>query len=150
MEEGCYRIGDLARLAGVSQRTVDYYTRLELISPLKRTEGNYRIYDESAVRRLRLIKAMQAQRVPLSEIAARLKQSSAVPAGDLVERVRLIGQELAEAGQRLAALGVVGASAKVGEDERRALSKTASEALTQSLLLAQYLAALAGEGWPII
>ena len=38
------RIGELANLAGVSTRTVDFYTGLGLIEPAERTAGNFRLY----------------------------------------------------------------------------------------------------------
>ncbi|MBI2865339.1 MAG: MerR family transcriptional regulator [Chloroflexi bacterium] len=148
MKEHRYRIGELAKLVGVSQRTIDYYTRLGLISPLQRTEGNYRIYDEDAADRLRLIKARQAQRMPLAEIAAELQGDSAAAAPDIVEMVRAITRELAQAQKQLAVLGPAAAIATLNEDVRRTLSKMAGEALLHSLVLAQYLAALAGDGLP--
>jgi len=40
-----YRIGELANIANVSKRTVDYYTSLGLLHA-QRTKSNYRIYDE--------------------------------------------------------------------------------------------------------
>ncbi len=147
MEERCFRIGELAKLVGVSQRTVDYYTRLGLIVPMQRTEGNYRIYDEGAVQRLHLIKAMQAQRIPLAEIAVKLENCPTEINQEIVQKVQAIGRGLAEAERELAALGVVAAGAAVSEDLRRILSRTAGEALLHSLILAKYLAALVGEGW---
>lgn len=49
-----YRIGELASIANVSKRTIDYYTRLGLLKP-QRTGANYRIYDENAVNELQFI-----------------------------------------------------------------------------------------------
>jgi hypothetical protein len=42
--DGLIRIGELARAAGVSTRTVDYYTGLGLLEPAARTDAGYRLY----------------------------------------------------------------------------------------------------------
>ncbi|MDO8674317.1 MAG: MerR family transcriptional regulator [Dehalococcoidia bacterium] len=144
MNDRCYRIGELAKLVGVSQRTIDYYTRLGLICPMQRTGGNYRIYDESTARRLRSIKARQAQRISLAEIAVELEIGSVDVAPDIVVTVRAIGRDLAEAQRQLALVGTTAAIAGLNEDLRRTIAKIAGEALLHSLTLAQYLAALAG------
>ena len=40
--EKLYKIGELAKIADVSPRTIDYYTKLSLIEPEKRSDTNYR------------------------------------------------------------------------------------------------------------
>lgn len=42
-----YTTGDLAKLAGVSVRTVQYYDKRGILSPSDLTEGGRRIYGES-------------------------------------------------------------------------------------------------------
>ncbi len=63
-----YRIGELSRLAGVSPRTIDYYTTLGLLSPAGRSTGNYRLYDDETLRRIRRIEHLKAQKLSLEEI----------------------------------------------------------------------------------
>ena len=46
------RIGELANLAGVSTRTVDFYTGLGLIEPAERTAGNFRLYSADCIDRI--------------------------------------------------------------------------------------------------
>lgn len=72
MSEALLRIGELAARAQVSARTVDYYTSLGLITPAKRTAGNYRLYDPADVDRIHLVQRLEVQGVPLEEIAAAL------------------------------------------------------------------------------
>lgn len=67
-----YRIGELAKNCGVSPRTIDYYTTMGLIAPSVRTEGNFRLYDESMVERLEWIKKMREQKFSLDEIKERI------------------------------------------------------------------------------
>lgn len=67
-----YRIGELADLAGVSARTIDYYTKLELIFPESRSPSNYRFYSEEALSRLRTIEVLKREKYSLEEIKQRL------------------------------------------------------------------------------
>ncbi|MDW5330622.1 MULTISPECIES: MerR family transcriptional regulator [unclassified Plantactinospora] len=68
------RIGEVAAQAGVSPRTVDFYTSLDLIAPAARSGGNYRLYDPEVIERITTIRALEAHGVPLQEIAAALRQ----------------------------------------------------------------------------
>ncbi|MDQ3577805.1 MAG: MerR family transcriptional regulator [Actinomycetota bacterium] len=72
MSEILLRIGELAARAQVSARTVDYYTNLGLLTPAKRTAGNYRLYDSADIDRIHLVQRLEVQGVPLEEIAAAL------------------------------------------------------------------------------
>lgn len=63
-----YRIGELAQMTGTSSRTIDYYTSLGLLSPAKRTSGNYRLYDDETLLRIRRIEQLKAQKYSLEEI----------------------------------------------------------------------------------
>ncbi len=62
-----YKIGDIAQLAGVSRRTIDYYTKLGLLQPI-RSENNYRYYTKHTLARLKIIETLKAQRFTLNEI----------------------------------------------------------------------------------
>lgn len=50
-----YTTGDLAKLAGVSVRTVQYYDKRGILSPSDLTEGGRRIYVDSDLEQLRMI-----------------------------------------------------------------------------------------------
>lgn len=62
------RIGELAKAAGVSTRTVDYYTGLGLLEPAARTGAGYRLYDRSAVGVIGKIRQLETHGVSLDEI----------------------------------------------------------------------------------
>jgi MerR family transcriptional regulator, copper efflux regulator len=62
------RIGELARRAGVTTRTVRYYEGLGLLTS-KRVDGGHRQYDEEAVRRLDKIDWLKRMGFTLEEIA---------------------------------------------------------------------------------
>jgi MerR family copper efflux transcriptional regulator len=70
------RIGELASQAGVSTRTIDYYTNLGLLVPAERTAGNYRLYDPTAVERVNTIRQLESHGVSLDEIATALRTPS--------------------------------------------------------------------------
>jgi Cd(II)/Pb(II)-responsive transcriptional regulator len=62
------RIGELASKAGSQPETVRYYERLGLLPRPERSEGNYRIYDESHLDRLRFIRNCRAVGMTLEEV----------------------------------------------------------------------------------
>src|SRR3989304_2638886 len=64
------RIGDLAKKAGTTMRTIRYYEQLGLIAPVARTKGGFRLYEEDEVRKLRVIKNLQHLETPLAQVKA--------------------------------------------------------------------------------
>lgn len=79
-----YKIGELARLSEVSSRTIDYYTKLGLISPEKRTDTNYRLYTDETLTRLKRIESMKKEKYTLEEIKASLNQWGRVSQDEVV------------------------------------------------------------------
>lgn len=61
------RIGEVAKLSGLSSRTIDYYTQCGLL-PLQRSSANYRLYPESTLQTLERIKLLKNQRMSIAEI----------------------------------------------------------------------------------
>jgi Cu(I)-responsive transcriptional regulator len=53
-------IGDAADQSGLPAKTIRYYESIGLIRPADRTEGNYRDYDDTAVRVLQFLKRARA------------------------------------------------------------------------------------------
>lgn len=62
------KIGDLAARAGCQVVTVRYYEKEGLLPHPERTDANYRLYDETAVERLRFIRHCRQHGMNLSEI----------------------------------------------------------------------------------
>lgn len=81
-----YRIGELSKLAGVSARTIDYYTGLGLLSPVKRSNGNYRLYNAETLERIRRIEQLKAQKFTLAEIRRHFETIDKVTADEQVSR----------------------------------------------------------------
>ena len=63
-----YTIGQLAEAAEVPVSTLRYYERRGLLRPLRRTSGNFRVYSEEAVSRVRFIRIAQATGFALDDI----------------------------------------------------------------------------------
>lgn len=63
-----YTIGQLAGAAGLPTSTLRYYERAGLLKPAGRSDGNYRLYDEDALERLRFIRAAQATGFTLDDV----------------------------------------------------------------------------------
>ncbi|MFB9327187.1 MerR family transcriptional regulator [Paenibacillus aurantiacus] len=71
-EKPLYRIGELSKLAGVSARTIDFYTSSGLIAPESRSAKNYRLYSDDTLERLKRIEQMKKDKYSLDEIRAKI------------------------------------------------------------------------------
>jgi DNA-binding transcriptional MerR regulator len=137
----------LALISGVSARTIDYYTQRGLLEPAERSTGHQRRYAASAVRRLHLIKELQAERLTLREITERLAVLDGGPdcGPALAARIRSMDEELDRLNHELAAVAEQLERA-ASPDDRRAVAQVASLALAKTLALAQWLATVARDG----
>lgn len=87
---GLLTIGALAELSGVTVRTLRYYEELDLITPVKRSQGRYRLYSNRTLKRIRAILALQDLNYSLEDIQATLGSSRKVSVIDnRAERVRV-------------------------------------------------------------
>lgn len=68
MKRQSYQVRELARLAGVSVRTLHHYDRIGLLRPARRTPAGYREYGEAEVLRLQQILLHREQGFPLEAI----------------------------------------------------------------------------------
>lgn len=66
-------VHQVARLAGVSERTLRYYDQLGLLPPAAATEAGYRLYGESDLQRLQRILFLRELGFALKEIAPMLE-----------------------------------------------------------------------------
>ena len=64
------RIGDLAKRAGTTMRTIRYYEQRGLIEPARRTKGGFRLYQEEEVHKLHLIRRLKVLDMPLAQVKA--------------------------------------------------------------------------------
>lgn len=61
-------IGELARLSGVTIRTLRYYDRIGLLPPEDVTESGYRLYGEASLQRLYAILILRETGLPLESV----------------------------------------------------------------------------------
>jgi len=88
------RIGDLAKKAGTTMRTIRYYEQLGLIRPIGRTKGGFRLYEEEELRKLSLIKSLQLLDIPLAQVKAFFdRRQQGRSAAEIAPPIRQILQE---------------------------------------------------------
>lgn len=98
------RIQEAAAEVGLTARSVRYYEEVGLLRPAARSEGDYRLYDESDLERLRFIKGLRDDAgFSLAEIAQLLEDEAARERGhaafhattDPAERRRILAERMA-------------------------------------------------------
>ena len=62
------QIGEVAERTGLSLRTIRYYEEVGLVTPSTRSQGGFRLYSETDVARLELIKRMKPLDFSLEEM----------------------------------------------------------------------------------
>ncbi|ULG74546.1 MerR family transcriptional regulator [Macrococcus brunensis] len=83
------KIGELARLTGVTNRTIDYYTNMQILE-FERTASNYRIYDVAMIERVHQIEELKAQGKHLNEI-----RQIIIPEGsDMQSQIKTLEQDI--------------------------------------------------------
>lgn len=66
------QIGEVAERIGLSLRTIRYYEEVGLVTPSARSQGGFRLYTESDIARLQLIKRMKPLGFALDEMRSLL------------------------------------------------------------------------------
>ena len=75
-EKQFLKIGDLAKMAGVTVRTVRYYEELGLLEPAETTPGGFRLYTKEDLRKLFYIKRFKELEFSLEVIKALFESNS--------------------------------------------------------------------------
>lgn len=94
-------VSEVSKSPGISTGMLRYYEKEGLIRTKRREDYAYRMYDESAVRRLRQIIILRKLRIPLKEIGVILNAS------DISEAVRIFLDKIQEIDVEISALGVI-------------------------------------------
>ncbi|MEH0824065.1 MULTISPECIES: MerR family transcriptional regulator [unclassified Micromonospora] len=85
-----YTVGQVAKAARVTVRTLHHYDEIGLLSPSGRTAAGYRRYDDADLERLQHIRFYRELGFPLEEIAAILDDPAADPAVHLRRQHELL------------------------------------------------------------
>lgn len=120
---GTYTIGQVAERSGFSPSQLRYYETHGLLAPAGRRANGYRMYDDSALERLRFIDRTKQLGCSLSEIAALVALWDADECGPVQARLHvLVTDKIAAAQQRTAEL------AELTTQLRRAASQLRADA----------------------
>ncbi|MCH0564513.1 MULTISPECIES: MerR family transcriptional regulator [unclassified Streptomyces] len=88
------QIGEVAERTGLSLRTIRHYEEVGLVAPSARSKGGFRLYTESDVERLMVIRRMKPLDFSLEEmrdllqVTDRLTGAGGRPAGEEFRRLR--------------------------------------------------------------
>ncbi|MCH4009362.1 MerR family transcriptional regulator [Companilactobacillus sp.] len=98
-----YTTGALAKLSGVSVRTLQYYDQKSLLSPSSRTENGRRIYNDADLKRLKLILLLKKLGLSLDAIKEILASDNSVNILNLmlVEQEKALKLQLAGSKEQL-------------------------------------------------
>ncbi|MGV2952217.1 MerR family transcriptional regulator [Glutamicibacter sp. AGC46] len=90
-DERTMHIGDLAEATGLSQRTIRHYDEVGLLPATTRSEGGFRIYTDSDLQRMLVIRSMKSLGFTLEEMGDLLDTVDALVADstDLKARAKL-------------------------------------------------------------
>lgn len=79
-----YTTGEMAKLCGVSVRTVQYYDTRGILIPAELSEGGRRMYSEDDLRKLRIICFLRELDLPINTIGELLKEDDSADVIDLI------------------------------------------------------------------
>lgn len=97
---GQYTISQLAKAAEIPTTTLRYYERIGLVEAEDRSQGNYRLYGDESLKKLRFIRAAQGIGFTLDDVKALLiDDAGGLPTCGNVQV--LIEERLSEIEQRL-------------------------------------------------
>ncbi|SCL28548.1 DNA-binding transcriptional regulator, MerR family [Micromonospora nigra] len=99
-----YTVGQVARFAGVTVRTLHHYDEIGLLSPSGRTPAGYRRYDDVDLERLQLVRYYRELGFPLEEIAVILDDPASDPAVHLRRQHELLSARIARLQEMVAAI----------------------------------------------
>lgn len=94
------RIGVLARLTETTAETIRYYEKERLLPAPSRSDGNYRLYGETHIERLRFIRHCRLLDMALDDVRA-LLQHRDMPTEDCGEVNALLDEHIHEIDMRV-------------------------------------------------
>ena len=93
-----YTTGEIAKLCGVSVRTVQYYDTRGILAPSELTEGGRRLYSEDDLKRLKIICFLRDAGISINNIGELLSEDdpSSVISVLLEQQEQLLREEVFE------------------------------------------------------
>ena len=98
-----YTTGELAKLCGVTVRTVQYYDSRGILCPTELSEGGRRLYSEEDLKKMRVICFLRDLGLPLNAIAQLLSEEHPEQVIDLIlqQQEAQLRQEIGERQEKL-------------------------------------------------
>ncbi|NMD37484.1 MAG: MerR family transcriptional regulator [Christensenellaceae bacterium] len=98
-----YTTGELAKMCDVTVRTVQYYDKIELLTPSELSDGGRRLYNDEDYQKLMLINMLKSMSISLSNIKEILNNddSKKVLALILAEQKLIIQEEIEQKNNQL-------------------------------------------------
>lgn len=98
-------IGQLAEITAVPPKTIRYYEEVGILPPPERSESRYRLYSETDVRRLELIRRARLLDMALPEVQELVARASNVTCNDFQGRfLQVVRLKLKDVDKRIADL----------------------------------------------
>ena len=94
-DEGSWRVGDLARVTGLTVRTLHYYDEIGLVTPSRRSGAGHRLYTDADVERLYRVCALRRLGLPLAKISAALSAANGDATSVLTAHLSELDRQLA-------------------------------------------------------
>lgn len=112
-----YTTGEIAKLCGVTVRTVQYYDTRQILTPSELSEGGRRLYSEDDLKRMKIICFLRELNIPINSIGELLAEEhpESVISIILDEQEKSLREEMDERQQRLDKLNELRHTLKVVE-----------------------------------
>lgn len=112
-----YTTGEIARLCGVSVRTVQYYDTRGVLVPCELSEGGRRLYSEDDLGKMKIICFLRELDVPLDSIAKLMREENSNEVISLIleEHEKALRTEISEKKEKLKMLSELNAIVKKAE-----------------------------------
>ncbi|WP_308211936.1 MerR family transcriptional regulator [Neobacillus cucumis] len=118
-------MGEIAEIAHVSKRTIDYYTSIGLLKA-ERSKSNYRIYSDEALDDLKFIEECKCLHFPLDEIKRKLEMRKAknLRESEVEKHVSAVTQQMRQLHSDL--FDLIPILEKLDEDQKEKLTSNLS------------------------
>ena len=112
-----YTTGEIAKLCGVSVRTVQYYDTRGVLVPCELSEGGRRLYSEDDLGKMKIICFLRELDVPLDSIAKLMREENSNEVISLIleEHEKTLRTEISEKEEKLKMLSELNAIVKKAE-----------------------------------
>lgn len=101
-----YTTGEIAKLCGVTVRTVQYYDNRNLLVPSELSEGGRRLYSEDDLKRMKVICFLRDLDLPINTIAQLLSEEHPEDVIDLLlqQQMEILQEEIEQREEKLSKL----------------------------------------------